>query len=145
MIKRIYWKRPTFLCCRLFLDSSDGMSEMLNLGHRHLQIGRMLDSDLISDLRLKGVDSLECRTFSKNQNQRLCPLLRRFLRSKVVNIDVASCPYHFIKTKAMSSTWWVEGRRSSFCPPLACGLVLQPYAGVGFILQSWIYEFSPRQ
>jgi hypothetical protein len=27
-------------------------------------------------------------------------------------------------------------------PTSGCGLVLQPYAGVGFIPQSWIYEFS---
>jgi hypothetical protein len=43
------------------------MSEMWNFRHRHLQIGRMLDSDLIPDLRSKGV---KCRTFLKNRNQR---------------------------------------------------------------------------
>ncbi len=42
-------------------------------GHWHLQIGRMLDSDWIRDLRLEGVKD---RTFLKNQRQRSCLLPR---------------------------------------------------------------------
>ena len=37
---------------------------MLNFGHRHLQIGQMLDIDLITDLRSKGVKGW---TFSKTK------------------------------------------------------------------------------
>ncbi len=39
-------------------------------GHRHLQIGRMLDSDRIPDLRSEGVKD---PTFLKNRRQRSCP------------------------------------------------------------------------
>ncbi len=41
-------------------------------GHWHWQIGRMHDTDLIPDIRSKGVKD---RTFSKNRRQRSCPLL----------------------------------------------------------------------
>jgi len=49
-----------------------------------------------------------CRIFSKNWNQRRCPLRRPLQRSNVVSIDLATLP--FFNTKAMSSTCWVEGR-----------------------------------
>jgi hypothetical protein len=42
------------------------MSEMSNFRHRHLQIGRMLDHDLIQDLRLKAVIKLFRKTEIKD-------------------------------------------------------------------------------
>ncbi len=55
-------------------------SEMSNFGHRLLQIGRMLDSNLIPDHRSIGV---KCRTFLKNQNQRSCLLPRSLHRLNI--------------------------------------------------------------
>ncbi len=49
-------------------------------GHRHLQMRRMLDIDLIPDLRSKGVKG---RTFSKNRNQRSCLLPWSLHMSKI--------------------------------------------------------------
>jgi hypothetical protein len=45
-------------------------------GHRHRQVGRMPDTDLIPDIRSKGV---KYHIFSKNRRQRSCPLSRSFL------------------------------------------------------------------
>jgi hypothetical protein len=49
-------------------------------GQRHLQIGRMLNINLIPDLRSKGVKG---QTFSKNQKERSCLLPRSLHRSKI--------------------------------------------------------------
>ncbi len=62
------------------------------------------------------------RTFSKNLSQRTCPLPRLFQRSKIESLTSRS--YHFLKQKlcrrpvASKVEIEVEGRRSSFCPPL---------------------------
>ncbi len=42
-------------------------------GHRHRQVVRMHDTDLIPDIRLKGV---KYHIFSKNRRRRSCPLPR---------------------------------------------------------------------
>jgi len=52
-------------------------------GHRHLQIGQMLNSDRIRDLSSYGVND---HTFFKNRRQRWCPLPRPL--SIVVDPDV---------------------------------------------------------
>jgi hypothetical protein len=64
-------------------------------------------------------------TFTLFVKKTLCLLPLPYQRSKVVSINLPIL--HFLKTKAVSWTCWVEGRvyvegrRSSFCPPLPWG------------------------
>jgi hypothetical protein len=62
-------------------------------GHRHLQIGWMLDIDLIPNLRSKGVKG---RTFLKNRNQRSFLLPRSLHRSKIELVYLRPSIFFFL-------------------------------------------------
>ncbi len=59
-------------------------------GHRHWQVGRKQDNDLIPHIRSKGVKD---HTFSKNRRKRSCPLLQSV--SIVDDTDSRDQIFHF--------------------------------------------------
>jgi hypothetical protein len=88
---------PPFLTNQSSLTSTPTPCLMTRGGQRHRQVGRMPNTELIPDIRSKGV---KYRIFLRNRRQRSCPLPRSFqsLTNPISRDQIFNFQYKKIET-----------------------------------------------